>query len=93
MGNVTYHPRNDFVILRLVNLGKTDAGIIMPDMAAQGKEWRVVAVGPEVKELKAGDKILPPFGEVGETIITMPNEKDLYITRQSNVAVVVKTDK
>ncbi len=85
-----YRCRNDFVLFRLVNRGQI-RGLAIPDRAAEGKERVVVATGPDVKGLEPGDRILV-IGTIGQDTIPLPNERDLYLTKQANVALVDVTD-
>lgn len=83
---MTLQPRNDFVLFRIVNLGAIRK-IAMPDQAVQGKERIVVAVGPKVEGLAVGDKVYV-IGSMGQDVIPFPGERDLYLTKEANVALV-----
>src|SRR5271166_1538139 len=80
-------PRNDNVLVRLINLGVTGKGIAMPDAAEQGKELIVLAVGPLVSEefLKIGDKCLV----IGEGTHNLANCADLFITQEKNIPIIL----
>jgi len=86
-----YLPRNDFVLFRLVNVGLSAGGVVIPDVSRQGKERIVVAMGPDVEDLKIGDRILV-IGEVGHDVVelpaTMKDAKGLFLTKQQNVVLV-----
>lgn len=83
----TYEPRNDFVLFRMS--GREHKGLVMPDQTQVGKVRSVLAVGPDVKGLNQGDEILV-IGQVGQDVVQLPNEVDLFLTKQSNVAIVVR---
>lgn len=85
-----YQPRNDFVVFQQRNKG-TLRGVAIPDQAVEGKELVVVAVGPMVEDLEVGDLVLV-IGQVGQDTVTLPNERDLYMTRESNVALIVRPE-
>jgi hypothetical protein len=85
-----YIPRNDFVLFRLVDKGIV-RGIVVPQISAQGKERIVEAIGPDVKDLHVGDKVYV-IGSMNEDLVSLPNEPDLYLTKQSNVVVIVQED-
>ena len=85
---IRYRPRGEFVVFRLVDLGHL-RGIAIPGISAQAKDRIVVACGPEVKDLEPGDSILI-IGEVGQDVAPLPNEQDLYVTKQSNIILVVE---
>lgn len=85
-----YQPRNDFVLFKMVDTGSV-RGILVPERSAQGKERIIVAVGPKVDGLKVGDKVLA-IGTAGMDLIALPNDKDLFLTREQNVVLVVKED-
>ena len=89
----TFRLRGDWVLIRLINLGSVGR-VAMPDIANEGKETRVVAVGPEVTDLKPGQRVLA-FGMLGGeaseySMFPMPQWPDLYTVRQGNVAMVVE---
>jgi len=81
-----YVPRNDFVVVRLIDLGKSAAGVIIPSISREGKEMRVVAIGDKVENLKIGDSVL-----ISQSVDTfpLPNEKDLFAVKQDCIAVVI----
>ena len=83
-----YRPREDFVLFALVDKGMMGS-LIAPGISAQGKERIVVAVGPKVEDLKVGDKIFV-IGAVGESVIELPFEQSVYMTRQANVCLIVE---
>lgn len=84
---VPYRCRGDFVLYRMVNKGIVN-GVVMPDIASQGKERVVVAVGPKVEGLNVGDVILV-IGTPGEDLVQLADERDIWMTREANVALVV----
>lgn len=90
MSQNRYVPRNNFVIVRLINIGRTRDGIIIPDVAKEGKELRVVAVGPKVESLKEGDSVL--MSQHADTF-PLPNESDLFAVKEETIAVVISEDR
>jgi hypothetical protein len=85
-----YQPRNDFVVFQQRNKG-TLRGVAIPDRAAEGKELVVVAVGPMVEDLEVGDLVLV-IGQVGQETVALPNERDLYMTRETNVVLIFRPE-
>ncbi len=85
---INYKPRGDFVLFRVTKRDKV-FGIAMPQQSEQSVERTIVAFGPDVKDLQVGDKVLV-CGTIGESVIALPNEKDLLLTRQSNVFLVME---
>jgi hypothetical protein len=88
--SISYIPRNDFVLYRIVDRGQV-RGVHIPQISAQGKDIVIVAVGPEVKDLQPGDKVFA-VGTKGQDVIELPNEQHLYLSRQANIVLVVKDD-
>lgn len=86
MEPVKFACRNDFVLFRMIDRGHV-RGVAMPNIAQQGKERLVVAIGPKVEGLKVGDKVLV-IGSVGQDVVQVPSETQLYMTREANVALV-----
>ena len=82
-------PRNDYVCFKRVQRGQTLKGIIMPDRSLEGIDHVITAVGPKVEGLAVGDKVLM-LGKLGEDYGQLPNMKDMYLTRESNVALVLE---
>ena len=87
---MNYRPRNEFVLFRRVDRGSV-RGVAVPEASAQGKELVIEAIGPEVEDLAIGDIVLA-IGTMGEDVVPVPNEHDLYLTRQSNVVAVVQRE-
>ena len=84
---IDFRPRNDYVLIRIVELGQNPAGIAIPQISAQGKEFHVVAVGPDVEDLDVGDKVLM-LGSKNTTYFELPNSKDLIVMKEENVVLV-----
>ena len=84
---LTYKPRNDFVVFELIDLGMV-GGVHVPDRSAHGKERIIRAVGPDVKGLDVGQKVFV-IGTMGEDVVPIPDKKQYYLTKQSNVVLIV----
>ena len=91
MTEPVYRPRGDFVLIRIVELGQTVSGIAMPQTAVQGKEFQVVAIGPQVDDLMEGDKVLM-IGKLNTDYFALPNSKELIVIKQEYVVLVVEHD-
>ena len=61
----------------------------MPEVAAEGKELVVVALGPDAKDLEIGDVVLA-IGTPGQDLIRLPGESALFATKQANILMVVQ---
>jgi hypothetical protein len=89
MKKAKYRPRNDMILIRRVDRGSV-RGIVMPNIAQEGKVLIVEEVGPDVKDgLKTGDVVLA-IGTPGQDLVRIPESSDLFLTRQGNVLVVVE---
>ncbi len=86
--NFKFIPRNDFVLFRLVDRQMV-RGVYVPQISAQGKERIIEAIGPKVEDLKVGDKVFV-IGQMGEDVVALPNDKDLFLTKQTNVVLIVE---
>ena len=84
-----FRPRNDYVLVKLIDLGKTESGIAIPSQAQQGKERVVVAMGPKVKDLSKGDKV-NIIGESGVDYAFLPDCRDMIIVKEANVILVIE---
>ena len=87
MSNVTFKPRNDMVLLRMVDVGISKGGVHIPQISDHGKEYHVVAIGPKVEGLAIGDKVMAA-GRVNVDFAFLPGFKDLFIIKQDNVQMV-----
>lgn len=88
MSKIIYKPRGDFVLFRAVKSG-LHKGIAMPDSAAEDERYYVVAVGPKVEGLKEGDEVFA-LGRLRENWMLLPGTRDLVITRETNIALVIE---
>lgn len=84
-----YIPRNDIVLLRKQKITARDSGLVMPDQADEGWAVFVEAVGPKVKELKPGDRVMALASEAGG-MARVHGERDLWITREDNIMLVLE---
>ena len=82
-----FQPRNDWVLIRIVEVGVTEQGIAMPASAIEGKEFHVIAAGPDVKDLKPGNKVLM-IGQDRVNYFKVPASKDLIVIREEHVVLV-----
>jgi hypothetical protein len=85
-----YVPRNDYVVCRLIDLGKSSLGIVIPSISRQGKEMRVVSIGSKVEGLKVNDSVLI---SASTDTFPLPDEKDLFAVKQEAIAVVISDEK
>ena len=81
-----WRPREDFV---LVQISQTKPGIIQfPQQSMESQTHTVLAVGPKVEHLQAGDEVLSLSPSSNPTHVNIPGRNDVYIIRQDNVALV-----
>ncbi|MCW1908677.1 MAG: co-chaperone GroES [Candidatus Saccharibacteria bacterium] len=87
--SVPIQPLADFVVAKAEAAeSKTASGLYIPEKAAEKpKIATVLAVGPGVKEIKAGDKIV--YGGYSNDEIKLSGEEYLLI-KQENVYGIVK---
>lgn len=85
--SVKYRPRNDKVLLRVIDRGQTESGLQLPQQSQEGQEVIVLAVGPKVEDLKKGDRVII-ISEEGGGPTHLRGEKDLYVVKESEVALV-----
>lgn len=81
-----YRPRKGFVICRCVQAASA-GGVALPDRAVDSKVNYVVAVGPDITDIKVGDRVMVASGG-GGAYAKLMDEKELYITPQENVLLV-----
>lgn len=85
---VNFKCRNDCVLVRIVDKGKTDDGILLPEISVQGKEFIIVSKGSKVEDLEVGDKVLLT-GLKNSTYFELPMCRDLILARECDVVLVV----
>lgn len=88
---LTYNPRCDYVLVRLVRADKSVGGVVLPEATTEGHHWYVEDVGPEVENLEAGERV-DIMGQIGEDIAPLRGEKDLFLTKQSNVCLIIREE-
>ena len=87
---IKYVPRGSNVLVRVKDQGKV-RGVFMPQQSAEGKLFTIEAVGPEVTDLKPGDRVLLS-GTKDATYFQLPTEKDLVVTDQKHVVAIVRQE-
>ncbi len=85
------HPRNDYIVFLRKLRGQTPEGIHLPDKSLEGMDHIVVAMGPDVKGLDVGDKILI-LGKINEDYGPVPNMKNHFLTKQNNVCLIYERE-
>ncbi len=86
---VDFQCRNDRVLVKISSSEKTENGIYIPEVSIQGKKFFVVSKGPKVEDLEVGDEVLVS-GEKNADYFPLPFESSLIMTKQENVAIIVK---
>lgn len=81
-------PRGDYVLIRVVEQGKTKSGIHIPQQSVQGKQFFVEAFGPLIKDLAIGDRVQMVTYQGKGDFFPLPNDKDLLIIKQEYIALV-----
>ena len=93
MPNKVLEPRGEYLLVQYIPKDKTDGGIILPDTAAGKKDhanWKVLAVGDKVKDIKKDDYILfDARSAVKLNLEGFPD--DLHVLMIDNVIGKIKT--
>lgn len=89
MSKSAFYPRNDYVLIRIQELGQTPSGIALPDQAVAGKKFIVEAMGDKVEDLDIGDSVMM-MGQAGVQYFELPNRKDMLVIRQEYVVLVIE---
>ena len=84
-----WHPRNDFVLIRIDKVVKAEDELAFSDHAIQGKEFVVEAMGPLVEGLEIGDKVMM-LGNLGATFFELPNDRNRIAIKQEHVVLVLE---
>ena len=84
MSKVPITPLADYVVLQQEDAQtKTASGLLLPDKGAEKpKIAKVLAVGPVVKDVKAGDRVI--FGGYSNTEIKI-NTVEYMLVRNENI--------
>ena len=86
---MNFRPRNDFVLIKIVDVGESPGGVAIPQISVQGKEFHVVATGPKVFDLHVGDQVLM-VGKQGIDYYPLPNSIDLLVIKQEHVVLITR---
>ncbi len=92
LDKVNFRCRNNNVLIQMTNVGETDTGIALPDIAVQGKKFHVVGKGPKVEDLQIGDEVLMT-GLKNTTYFELPFAHDLIMTLEEYVVLVITEKK
>lgn len=85
----TWKPRNDWLLVEIIDVDETDSGIALPQISIEGKRFRVVSVGPKVEDLKPDDWVLM-IGQRGSQFYPLPGSSKLLVIQQQHVVLVEK---
>lgn len=80
-------PRNDYVLVEIIEVGETDSGIALPQISIEGKEFHIRAIGPKVEDLTVGDKVLMK-GRQGAEYYPLPGSNKLLVIQEQHVVLV-----
>jgi chaperonin GroES len=85
-------PLGDRVVLQQIDAEETTkSGIILPDSAKEKPaEGKVLAVGKDTKEVKAGDTVL--YSKYGPTEVKIDNT-EYMVVKEEDILGVIKGDK
>ncbi len=84
-----YHPRKDLVFFKEVTIDKSAGGVVIPEISIEGKAWYVISAGPDVDDLKTGDRIMV-IGTLRQDLMPLPGAKDLLVARQQNCLMKIE---
>lgn len=87
---MSLQPLADRIVLEQVESEeKTSSGIILPDSAKEKPEQaKVIAVGPDVKELKTGDMVL--YTKYGPNEVKVDGKEYLVVKEEDVMAIIKK---
>lgn len=87
-----FMPVGNNVAIHLFKIQETQGGVMLPDAAAEGGDWRtpvglVIAIGPDVKWVKEGDKVL---GHPSTAVMKVRLPPDEYVVvAEDNLAGIM----
>lgn len=88
----TLKPRHDIVIIRKVARGKSIGGVELPEISKEGVRFIVVAVGPEVNDLKPGDEVVPGGPTAKAEFYPIPGCPDLSAIKEEYCMLLVEKE-
>ena len=88
MSKVPVQPLADYVVLKQeAPQTKTASGLLLPDSAGEKpKIAEILAVGPEVKDVKVGDRVV--FGGYSNTDIKIDGEEYMLVKSENIYAKI-----
>lgn len=83
MGKVPITPLADYVVLQQEEAKtKTASGLLLPESASEKPKIAVIlAVGPAVRDVKAGDKVI--YGGYSNTDIKIENDEYMLVKNEN----------
>lgn len=85
----SYSPRNDFVLIRREVDATSKGGIGLPQSSREGQKFIVVTFGPEVGDLRTGDRVVICASAGEGFAYDVPREKDLFLVKQEFLGLVI----
>ena len=89
--DAVYQCREDFVLIKIIPRN-SEGGLIYPDISQDGKDHFVINVGPKVEGLKKGDRVMS-IAQQGSFVFLPGRKMELYVTRATNIALVLDSKK
>ena len=90
---VQYLPRKDFVMLRLSNRETNEMGIALPQRSSSSLQFRVEAVGDDVRNLSVGDRVIVYAKQGMGDYYELPTDSNLILLREEfSAARVVESE-
>jgi hypothetical protein len=86
---IQFTPRGPYCVIRVSHIDKNAAGIALSQTSADAKQYHVESIGPDVENLKIGDRVLM-VAEPGEKPCwDIPGQYGLMLVRESAISLVV----
>jgi hypothetical protein len=85
---IQFTPRGPYCVIRVSYRETNQAGIAVSQASAEGRQYHVESIGPDVKDLKVGDRVLM-VGKKNEEYWDIPAHNGLLLVKESVISLVV----
>jgi hypothetical protein len=83
-----FTPRGPFCVIRVTHIDTNAAGLALSQSSAEAKQFHVESIGPAVKELQPGDRVLM-VGKRNEQFWDIPGHNGLMLVKEEAVSLVI----
>lgn len=85
---VKFYPRNDHLLIEIVDVELSKGGVAIPQTSMQGKRFIVREVGADVEDVERGDEVMLA-GQRNVTYFEIPQHPNMIVTKQEHAVLKI----